>query len=66
MTTPEGKEGAGPNGQPPQSWVQFDEEDGNQQAPPARGDDSTPAVIDAQAVQVGSLCFFFRFYLLVY
>ncbi|XP_047472842.1 transmembrane protein 268-like isoform X1 [Penaeus chinensis] len=51
MTTPEGKEGAGPNGQPPQSWVQFEEEDGNQQAPPSRGD-STPAVIDAQAVQV--------------
>ncbi|XP_053641680.1 transmembrane protein 268 isoform X3 [Cherax quadricarinatus] len=44
------KDGGGSNGGPAKSWVQFEEEDGNQQS--LAKDGNTPAVIDAQSVQV--------------
>nr|XP_045605734.1 transmembrane protein 268-like isoform X3 [Procambarus clarkii]XP_045605735.1 transmembrane protein 268-like isoform X3 [Procambarus clarkii] len=51
MSSPGAKDGGGgSNGGPVKSWVQFEEEDGNHQS--VAKDGSTPAVIDAQSVQV--------------
>ncbi|XP_042225200.1 transmembrane protein 268-like isoform X2 [Homarus americanus] len=52
MSSPGSKEVVGSNGGPASSWVQFDEEDVNQQSLTIANDGSTPAVIDAQSVQV--------------
>ncbi|XP_071545600.1 transmembrane protein 268 isoform X2 [Panulirus ornatus] len=50
MSNQEIRDGGGTNGAPAKNWVQFDEEDGSQQSQSKSG--STPAVIDAQSVQV--------------
>ncbi|XP_064078146.1 transmembrane protein 268-like isoform X1 [Macrobrachium nipponense] len=49
MSNREHQDGGGGNSTQ-NSWVQFEEEDGNQQSAPSEG--NTPAVIDAQSVQV--------------
>lgn len=62
MSNPELRDGGGSNGGPVKNWVQFDEEDGGQESPAKSG--STPAVIDAQSVQVihTRFSFFFSFF----